>query len=294
MGGYVRERRPAPRRYSFGRCPQAPQAVVLLPAFMSVGHEHGERDMIKQVAGCATENQLPHAALCVSSLDQQVGPKRLGIDQNDLTGRATLRLNVKGLSGNPVNPQGARNSLSGRARHSSADDGQNDNTLGLEKKRHREGDRPRRLGAPVPGDHNRLAHLLGSDGRSNQNRPATLKQGFLQTGHARTVAVRSGAANDNDVERATVIAEERRILERIPEPAERQPVRLPNSFWYGTRTHEGLELLMSALNHLLRWNLGRKRYSERHLDSDEVVKTWTAGEAFDVAFEASAEDKSRF
>lgn len=41
-----------------------------------------------------------------------------------------------------------------------------------------------------------------------------------------------------------------------------------------------------------RCNLGRKRYSERHLDSDEVVKTWTAGEAFDVACEASAENKS--
>src|SRR4051812_20359104 len=59
------------------------------------------------------------------------------------------------------------------------------------------------------------------------------------------------------------------------------------------RAHEGLELLMSALDRLLRWNLGRKRYSERHLDSDKVVKIWTAGEAFDVAFEASAENKSR-
>ena len=49
--------------------PKVPQVVVLRPAFTSVGHEHGERDMIKQVAGCATENQLPHAALCVSSLD---------------------------------------------------------------------------------------------------------------------------------------------------------------------------------------------------------------------------------
>ena len=82
MRGYVRERRPAPRRYLFGRWPpKAPQAGVLLPAFMSVGHEHGERDMIKQVAGGATENQLAHAALCVSSLDQQVGPKLLGIDK---------------------------------------------------------------------------------------------------------------------------------------------------------------------------------------------------------------------
>ena len=59
------------------------------------------------------------------------------------------------------------------------------------------------------------------------------------------------------------------------------------------RTHEGLELLMSALDHLLRWNLGRRRDSERHLDSDKVVKIWTAGEALDVAFEASAENKSR-
>src|SRR3954452_2633667 len=87
--------RPTPTGFSFRR-----------PArFTSVGHEHGQGGMIKQVAGCAAENQLPHAALRVSSFDQQVSRKLLSIDQNDLAGRSALRLNFEGLSGNPVYPQ---------------------------------------------------------------------------------------------------------------------------------------------------------------------------------------------
>src|SRR3954466_14691606 len=43
--------------------------------------------------------------------------------------------------------------------------------------------------------------------------------GRFVIGYARRILNDIGAANDNDVERATVVAEERRLLERIPEPA---------------------------------------------------------------------------
>src|SRR3954465_4737819 len=105
-------------------------------------------------------------------------------------------------------------------------------------------------GAPVPGDHDRSADLDGGPGGGDQNRPATLEQSLFQAGSAWTIAARSGAAHDDDVERATIIADERIIFEGVPKPAEREPIRLLATFWDCMLAHEGLEPLAFRRDHL--------------------------------------------
>src|SRR5215210_3404709 len=216
------------------------------------------------------------------------------MDQNGLTGRAALGLHVHGLSWDTIEPQGARNPIPCRAGHGSARHGQNGDPLGPEEKRHGERDRPRRLGAPVPGDHDRSADLGGGAGRGDQNRPATLEQSLFQARGAWTIAARSGAADDDDVERPTIIANERIIFEGVPQPAEREPVRLLASFWDCMRVHKGFEPLTGRLDHLSLCGLIQHGRREHHFERNDVAKIGAVGEPFDVALYTPAHEKSRF
>src|SRR3954470_2569487 len=216
------------------------------------------------------------------------------MDQNSLTGRAALGLHMHRLSQDTIEPQGARNLISCRTGHGSARHGQNRDPLGPEEKGHGECDRACRLGAPVPGDHDRSADLDGGPGRGDQNRPATLEQSLFQAGGAWTIAARSGAADDDDVERLTIIANERIIFEGVPQPAERQPVRLLASFWDCMRVHKGFEPLTGRLDHLSLCGLIQHGRREHHFECNDVAKIGADGEPFDVALYTPAHEKSRF
>src|SRR3954467_1098970 len=216
------------------------------------------------------------------------------MDQNSLPSRAALGLHMHRLSQDTIEPQGARNPIPCRAGHGSARHGQNRDPLGPEEKRHGECDRACRLGAPVPGDHDRSADLSRGPGRGDQNRPTTLEQSLFQAGGAWTIAARSGAADDDDVERPTIIANERIIFEGVPQPAEREPVRLLASFWDCMRVHKGFEPLTGRLDHLSLCGLIQHGRREHHFERNDVAKIGADGEPFDVALHTPAHEKSRF
>src|SRR3954465_5562706 len=131
-------------------------------------------------------------------------------------------------------------------------------------------------------------------GRGDQNRPATLEQSLFQAGGAWTIAARSGAADDDDVKRATIIADKRVFVERVPQPTIREPVRLLASFWDCMRVHKGFEPLTGRLDHLSLSSLVQNGRSEHHIHGNEVAEIGTDGEPFDVALHTPAHEKSRF
>src|SRR5436190_8984488 len=52
---------------------------------LSVREEHRQLGRRENVVGCAAEDHLPQAALCVGAFDQQVCALRSGLRENDLT-----------------------------------------------------------------------------------------------------------------------------------------------------------------------------------------------------------------
>ena len=55
--------------------------------------EDGQRCVGQDVASCSPEDQLPQAALCVGSLDQEIAILRCGRCQNRLTCGTTVEFN---------------------------------------------------------------------------------------------------------------------------------------------------------------------------------------------------------
>src|SRR3954468_24784781 len=94
--------------------------------------------------------------------------------------------------------------------------------------------------------------------------------------------------------RPTIIANERIIFEGVPQPAEREPVRLLASFWDCMRVHKGFEPLTGRLDHLSLCGLIQHGRREHHFERNDVAKIGADGEPFDVAHHTPAHEKSRF
>ena len=115
---------------------------------------------------------------------------------------------MKGLCRDPGPHERAGHLVPGRAGDQAALDCQHDDPVGLLEQRAGKGDRARRLGAGVPGDHDRPANLRGRCGWSHEDRAAAVEQKGFQHSHARRGGAAGWLAHDRQVEQPGMLADE--------------------------------------------------------------------------------------
>ena len=70
---------------------------------MLMRHKYRYGCVAQDIAGSATEDELPQSTLRIGSLDQEVTTQCVRVLQNRLTGEAAMRPTVNGFAGTPLN-----------------------------------------------------------------------------------------------------------------------------------------------------------------------------------------------